>query len=153
MDRPVVLPLLVLMTVLPMGCRETPSPPQANPVPTADPAALIKAATAAVKAAGDSTARSSSAGGATQSMIHVNSNTLKLNSDVPMDSSMQGAIAVVNLGKRKLVVEFDKGRVLLDDTEPAKLPTGTKEVQINFLAGKLTVTADGTAVLTAEVAR
>ena len=60
---------------------------------------------------------------------------------------MQGESAVISLGGKKVVVEFDKGRVLLDDIEQAKLPAGTKEVEIQFVGGKLSITADGTAVL------
>jgi hypothetical protein len=51
------------------------------------------------------------------------------------------------------VVDFDKGRVLLDDVEQAKLPAGTKEVEIRYVGGKLSVTADGKVVPTPGAAR
>ena len=41
------------------------------------------------------------------------------------------------------MVEFDKERIFLDDATQVKLPSGTKEVQIRFAGGKLSVTADG----------
>jgi hypothetical protein len=72
---------------------------------------------------------------------------VKASSDVgPLLSSIQGDRAVVTLGGRKLTVEFDKGRILLDDTPQATLPAETKVVEIRYVGGKLSVTADGTDV-------
>jgi hypothetical protein len=65
---------------------------------------------------------------------------------VPISTAMQDERAVVSFGGRKLAVEFDTGQVVLDDKEKAKLPAGTKEVEIHFIGGKLTVKADGTAL-------
>lgn len=68
---------------------------------------------------------------------------VKTNTDVPLNSWIQGERATVNFAGRKIVVEFDKERILLDDATQVKLPSGTKEVQIRFAGGKLSVTADG----------
>jgi Protein of unknown function (DUF4058) len=53
-------------------------------------------------------------------------------------------------GKRTLAVEFAAGRILLDDAERAKLPTGTTEVDVRLLGGKLSVAADGKDVFTTD---
>jgi hypothetical protein len=65
------------------------------------------------------------------------------NTDVPLSASIQGARATVAFAGRKLVVDFDTNRLLLDDVPELTLPSGTKHVKIRFAAGKLSVTADG----------
>ena len=79
-------------------------------------------------------------------MTQVGSHRIKTSMDVPISTSMQNEKAVINFGGRKLAVEFDTGQVFLDDNEKAKLPAGTKEVEVQFVGGKLTVKADGTAL-------
>jgi hypothetical protein len=81
-------------------------------------------------------------------VTQVGTHRVKTTMDVSVSTAFQDERAVVSFGGRTLAVEFDKGRVLLDDTEKAKLPAGTKEVEVDFVGGKLSVTADGTAVLT-----
>ena len=152
MRWPVALSVLGLMTLLLFGCGRSPSPP-ASPGPTGggpakpadDPVALIKAVQAAASSGGVGGA---SAGGTTNGVMQVGSHKLKITIDVPVSYSMQDESAVVNFDGRKMVVEFDKGRVLLDDAEQAKLPDGAKDVEVQFLGGKLAITADGAAVLT-----
>ena len=108
------------------------------------PAAIIKAAQAAV--ASGRAGASTGTGGINHGSIQVGSHTLKTVMDVPVSYVMHGDSAFVDFNKQKLVVDFGKGRVLLDDTEQAKLPDGTKDVEVQFVGGKLSITADGTAV-------
>jgi hypothetical protein len=63
--------------------------------------------------------------------------------DVPLSSWIQNDRAVVTFGGRKLVIEFANDRLILDDRAQAKLPAGTKEIEIRYAGGKLSVTADG----------
>ena len=148
MKWPVALCRLTLMTPLLVGCGQAPRPP-AQPVPPGggpahqvdDSEALLKAVTAASSHGG------SAAGGAGNGTMQVGSHTLKTNMDVPATEVMEYERATVLFHGRTLVVEFDKGRVLLDDKEQAKLPAGTKEVAVQFLGGKLSVSADGTGLI------
>jgi len=54
---------------------------------------------------------------------------------------MQGGIATINFAKGNVVVE--KLRVLLNEKEVATLPENVKVVEMDYTAGKLTITADG----------
>jgi hypothetical protein len=76
--------------------------------------------------------------------------TLKVHTDVPHYTWIQGPRAGSSFDGHELVVEFNTERVLLDNTPAAKLPTGTKEVEIRFAGGKLSITADGADVARAE---
>lgn len=76
-------------------------------------------------------------------MTLVGSHKLMTDSDVPVATAMQDNRAVVTLGQRKVTVEFDKGRILIDETDDVKLPAETKDVGIEYAGGNLKVTADG----------
>jgi hypothetical protein len=86
--------------------------------------------------------------GVNRSVAQVGSHRIMTIMDVPVSTVFQDEKAVVSFDGRTLTLDFDKGRVLIDDAEKAKLPTGTKEVEVRFVGGKLTVTADGTAIIT-----
>jgi hypothetical protein len=75
------------------------------------------------------------------------SHTFKATMDVSVSSDMEGERAVIDFGGRRLVIDFDKRQVLLDGLERAKLPAGTKEVEVQFVGGKFSMTADGAAVM------
>jgi hypothetical protein len=64
--------------------------------------------------------------------------------DNPAFVSSEGGAAVITSGGRKLVVEKD--RILLDGKEQVKLPAEAQKVDIEYVGGKLTVTADGVPV-------
>jgi hypothetical protein len=135
--------LLALMTSLLFGCGQASNPP-VGPGPAAkgaeDASEILKGINESIKASG-----SASASG--QSLTQVGSHRIKTIADVPISTAMQDERGVVSFSGRKLAVEFDTGQVVLDDNEKAKLPAGTKEVEIHFVGGKLTVKADGTALL------
>jgi hypothetical protein len=61
--------------------------------------------------------------------------------DGPASISTEGEQAIVTAGEHKIVVAKD--RVLLDGQEQAKLPANAKEIEIEFIDGKLAVKADG----------
>jgi hypothetical protein len=63
--------------------------------------------------------------------------------------SSEGYVAVVHFVGGKLIV--DKEAVRLDGEELAKLPEETKKVEVDYTAGKLTVTADGRSVVSKEI--
>jgi hypothetical protein len=148
MRWPVALPVLALTTLPLFGCGQTSSPPPVPSPPAVDPQAkqvsdateIIKNMNKAVESAGPLPA------GVSFTATQVGSHLVKTTMDVPASTVAQGEKAVVDFGGRKLTIEFDKGQVLLGDTEKATLPAGTKEVDIHFVGGKLTVTADGTPV-------
>jgi hypothetical protein len=58
-------------------------------------------------------------------------------------------VATIKFVKGKIVVE--NARVLLNDKEIAKVPADTKKVEVDYTAGTLTITADGSKVYEAEL--
>jgi hypothetical protein len=56
----------------------------------------------------------------------------------------QADATTVTFAEGKVVVE--KARVLLNDKEVAKVPEDAKVVEVDYTAGTLTITADGTKV-------
>jgi|SRR5579864_604980 len=150
MRRPVALSVLALMAPLLAGCGQA-SNPDAGPGPkTNDQAAggvndatkILKEINEAIKSADPAVP------GLNHGMTQVGSHRLKTSMDVSASTSFHDERAVVSFGGQTLTVEFDRGRVLLDDAEKAKLPSGTKEVEVHFVGGKLSVKADGTDILT-----
>lgn len=65
--------------------------------------------------------------------------------------SSPGEAAVISFRGGKLVV--DKASVQLDGKELAKLPEETKRVDVDYTAGKLTITADGNELVTAALGK
>ncbi len=63
--------------------------------------------------------------------------------------SSQGDDAIVTFSGGKLIVE--KESVKLDGKELVKLPGDAKKVEIDYTAGKFTVTADGESLLATEL--
>jgi hypothetical protein len=146
MRKQVALSLLALTTPLLFGCGQTSSPP-AVPAPVPSPQKGVDDATEILKGINESIKSSGpTPPGSTVSVTQVDSHRVKTIMDAPVSTVVQDERAVIDFGGRKLAVEFDKGRILLDDAEKAKLPAGTKEVEVQFLGGKLSVTADGAAV-------
>jgi len=143
MRRLIASPLLALTPSLLFGCGQASNPPVGQG-PAAkgvdDTSEVIKV----IKNAQDQAA--ASGGGVSQNVAQVGSHRVKSIADVPISTAMGVERAVVSFGGRKLAVEFDTGQVILDDNEKVTLPAGTKEVEIHFVGGKLTVKADGTAL-------
>jgi hypothetical protein len=140
MRWPVVLSLLVLVTPSSSGCGRAANDPA--PAGADDTAKILKSITESIKTGAPA------APGVNRGVAHVGSHTLRTTIDMPVSTVMQDERAVVSFGGRKVAVEFDRGRVVVDGAGDAKLPAGTKEVEIEFLGGKLSVKADGTAVVT-----
>jgi hypothetical protein len=78
---------------------------------------------------------------------------IKAHADVPMSSAIQNDQAVVEFSGHRLVVEFGKGQIVLDNTPPVNLPAGTKDIEVWFAGGKLSVTANGTDVPRPEASK
>lgn len=66
--------------------------------------------------------------------------------DVPMSQSMQDQRAVLTVGEHTLIVDFDKQRLTWDNQKPVNLPAGTREIEVEFIGGKLDLKADGAPV-------
>ena len=148
MRWPVTLSGLALMTWLLLGCGQASSP---SAGPGAPPDGGVIDATKLLKAINESAKSGDPAGvGLNYGVIEMGPHRLKTIIDVPVTTLIQNERATVRFGGKTLVVEFDKGRALLDDIEKAKLPAGTKEVEVRFVDGKLTMTADGQVVLPPE---
>jgi hypothetical protein len=64
-------------------------------------------------------------------------------SDVSLSSWIRDNRSEISFSGKKLVIDFDKEKLLLDDTSETKLPAGTKHVEIQIAGGKLSIKADG----------
>jgi hypothetical protein len=144
MRRPIASPLLALTTLLLFDCGQASNPP-VNPGPATkgaeDASEILKGINESIKASGPLPS------GVSLNLTQEGPHQIKTIADVPISTAMKDERAVVSFVGRKLAVEFDTGQVILDDNEKAKLPAGTKEVEIHFVGGKLTVKADGAALL------
>jgi tRNA A-37 threonylcarbamoyl transferase component Bud32 len=74
---------------------------------------------------------------------------LEISLDGGADISSNGNVTLVRLPAGTLILE--KGTVRLDQEELAKLPEGVRKVEVDYSAGKLTIIADGKAVLSKEI--
>lgn len=73
--------------------------------------------------------------------------SVKVEADVSNSSSnINNDRAEIVLDNQKLVIEFASDQITLDGKEYAQLPSGTKEIDIQFNSGKLTILADGSEV-------
>jgi hypothetical protein len=163
---------ILLIAALPAGCAQESTPPASpapGPVPTPavapvpapapapapvasqpkspdtgvdDATRILKDLNASIKASGPAPP------GVNQSWTQVGSHRIKTSMDVFASTELKDERAVISFGGRTLVVEFDRAQVVLDDTRKASLPAAVKEVAVQFVGGTLTVTADGTPVLT-----
>ena len=64
-------------------------------------------------------------------------------------SQLEQDTAIISFTEGKVVVE--KARVLLNEKEVAKVPEDAKVVEVDYDAGTLTITADGSKVHEAEL--
>ena len=63
--------------------------------------------------------------------------------------SSQGDAAAISFGGGKLI--FEKDSVQLDGKVLGKLPKEAKKVEVDYTAGKLTITVDGESVMSTEI--
>jgi hypothetical protein len=143
MRWPFAWSLFALMIPLPLGCGQASRPP-AGPDPAA---AGVNEATEILKGINDSIkSEGPREEGVNYGWTQVGTHRIKTVMDVPVSSTISDERAVVTFKERKLTIDFAAGQVLLDETKKAKLPTGTKELEIRFVGGKLSLKADGTIV-------
>jgi hypothetical protein len=149
-----------LLAVLASGCGQPPEQATDAGQPSAPGAAeanadevIAKTLKAVAEKGGSATATSSPAGGLNNNSISVGSRTIRTATDVPTNTMVQNSTAVIEFGGKKLEVEFEKQRILLDGTEQAKLPAGAREILVQSVGGKLTVTADGAALIPPSAAK
>jgi hypothetical protein len=136
-------PVIVLIAAPQFGCGQQSNPP-AVPAPSAqkgvdDAVEILKGVNESIKSSEPTPP------GTTMGVTQVGSHRLKTVADVPTSSTINEERAVVSLGGRKLSVEFDRGQIFFEEKEKEKvsLPAGTKEVEIQFVGGKISVKADG----------
>jgi hypothetical protein len=141
--------VLVLMAPLLPGCGGSSSPPASpSPATNAPASAGVDDAVKILKGVNESLESGGPVpAGATRGVTQVGSHRLKTTIDVPMMTEFHDERAVVSFGGRRVTVAFDKGEVHVDDMLHAKLPAGTKEVEVEFLGGKLSIKADGKAMV------
>ena len=72
-----------------------------------------------------------------------NGHTLSVASDVSKSTSLVDDTETVRLGDHQLVVEFTKHQVFFDGKELVALPSETKQLDVEYLEGKLVLKADG----------
>ena len=77
------------------------------------------------------------------------SREVKYSVDGPGQIASKQTAATITFSEGKLVVE--KSRVLLNDQEVAKLAEDAKVVEVDYSAGLLTITADGSKVYDAKL--
>ena len=142
--RQIVLSFVVLFA-LSFGCGQTQSPPagpsqpptQSGP-PAEDVAAIVKATQDAASKGGG--AASGAIGNTT---VQVGDHKLRVQADAPANVVGSKNHIVADIQGRHLDVDFENGRVMLNEAEYAKLPAGTKDVEIEFRSGNLTVKVEG----------
>ena len=81
--------------------------------------------------------------GQSASQVTVNGRQVKATADVAVRINFQGDVAMVKLDERTVAVDFGKNSIVVDEKEHAKLPAASKVVEVRFLEGKLTFSADG----------
>jgi hypothetical protein len=145
MRKQVAFSAIALIAVMSSGCGQAPTPVVPAPVPTPqkgvdDAAEILKGVNESIKSIGPLPP------GVNASLTQVGSHRIKTVSDVNVSTEIHDERAIVGFGGRKLAVQFDLGQIILDDKEKVKLPDETKEVEVQFLGGKLSVKADGVAV-------
>jgi hypothetical protein len=112
--------VLVLSALL-VGCTQRPAPSNSDPAP---PPAVPES---------QEVHRSS---------IKVGDFTISTTLDVPMTTSVQDASAVLTFGGHKLIADFDKHQLSIDDNATISLPPDVNEIQVKFVRGTLLVSVD-----------
>jgi hypothetical protein len=136
----------VVLVVLSLGCGQTQSPPASPSQPAAQSGPSAEDVAAVVKATQDAASKGGGAASATvgnSGTVQVGDHKLTFDGDAPANVVVSNNHGVVDIQGRHLDVDFENGRVVLNEAEYAKLPAGTKDVAIEFRSGNLTVKADG----------
>jgi hypothetical protein len=68
--------------------------------------------------------------------------TISTTLDVPMSNSVQDATAILTFGGHRLVADFDKLELTIDDKETISLRPDVNEIQVKFVRGTLLVNVD-----------
>jgi hypothetical protein len=129
--------LLGLVTASVIGCARSPSSEgSAPPAPGAiqdmpDINAAIKSASAPVPGANQHT------------VTVIGKHTVTVATDVAAGTSGNDDQMTVTFGSHKIVFDFAKQRILLDNDEPRNMPADAKQVNLQYVGGKLKVTIDG----------
>ncbi len=141
--RQIMLSFVVLVA-LSFGCGQTQSPP-AGPGQATQSGPSAEDVAAIVKATQDAASKGGGAASGTfgDTTVQVGDHKLSVHADAPATVVGSTNHAVADIQGRHLDVDFEHGRVMLNEAEYAKLPAGTKDVEIEVRGGKLTVKAGG----------
>lgn len=131
----------VVVLALASGCGRAPAPAPAPGASGEDTAAFFKGVEETISSGGG--ASFSGGGVANFSSIQFGTHRLITRADVSVTTVTKDETVNITLGKQSVAVAFDKGTIVVDGTERGTLPAATKVVDVEFLAGKLTVKADG----------
>ena len=143
--RQIVLSFVVLVA-LSFGCGQTQSPPAGPSQPPTQSGPSAEDVAAIVKATQDAASKGGGAASGTfgsSATVQVGDHKLSVHADAPTSVVGSNNHLVADIQGRHLDVDFENGRVMLNEAEYAKLPAGTKDVEIEFRSGNLTVKADG----------
>jgi hypothetical protein len=92
--------------------------------------------------AADSTPASAESHSVDRSTIKVGSFTISTVMDVPMSSSVQEAAAILSFGGHRIVANFDKHQLTIDEDTTISLAADVNEINVKFARGTLLVTVD-----------
>jgi hypothetical protein len=143
--RQIVLSFVVLVA-LSFGCGQTQGPPAGPSQPPAQSGPSAEEVAAIVKATQDAASKGGAAASGAfgaSATVQVGNHKLSIHADVPANVVGSSNHLVADIQGRHLDVDFENSRVMLNEAEYAKLPAGTKDVEIEFLSGNLTVKAEG----------
>jgi hypothetical protein len=144
--RQIVLSFVVLVA-LSFGCGQTQSPPAGPSQPPTQSGPSAEDVAALVKATQDAASKGGGAAsgtfGTATATVQVGDHKLSVHADAPVNVVGSSNHLVADIQGRHLDVDFENGRVMLNEAEYAKLPAGTKDVEIELRSGNLTVKAEG----------
>jgi hypothetical protein len=78
-----------------------------------------------------------------RSTVEVGKHRVTISMDASFGTATQDEGVTITFVSRKLEINFATLRIALNGAEIAKLPANTKEVEVQYTSGKLTVSADG----------
>jgi hypothetical protein len=120
--HPPMKSILVFVSIaMLVGCAPKPTPPSDNPI-----------STPAVPESPE----------INRSSIKVGNFTISTTLDVPMSNSIQDSQAILTFASHKVVADFDKHQLTIDNHEALSLQPDVNEIKIKFVRGTLLINVD-----------
>lgn len=108
-----------------IGCNAKPPPPSDNPPPTAPAPETTEI---------------------NRSEIKVGNFTISTTLDVPLSNTTQDAQATLTFANHKIIADFDKHQLTIDNHDPLSLQPDVHEIKVKFVRGTLLIHVDETLV-------